>query len=246
MAFNEINVNTVYKTVLSILNKEQRGYLTPYEFNNLATQVQLEIFESYFENLNQQLRNPENGSEYADRVKMLQEKIARFETTSAINISGAGVGDLTTLSPDMHRLGTVELVYGSELPVEIQEVTRHEFNLSRRSKIAAPDLTWPIYYLEGNNINILPANATAAGPPAYVYNVQYIRKPADVVWGYSVGALGQYLYSAGVSTQFEISDVDQTEVILGILRYAGIVIRDTEIVQIASGLVNQQDQVEQS
>ena len=47
-----INVNEVYTTVLSILNKEQRGYLTPYEFNKIATQVQLEVFESYFENLN--------------------------------------------------------------------------------------------------------------------------------------------------------------------------------------------------
>ena len=28
-----INANTVYTTVLSILNKEQRGYLTPDEFN---------------------------------------------------------------------------------------------------------------------------------------------------------------------------------------------------------------------
>ena len=41
-----IDVNTVYTTVLSILNKEQRGYLTPFEFNNLGRQVQLEIFES--------------------------------------------------------------------------------------------------------------------------------------------------------------------------------------------------------
>ena len=56
MAFNNISVNTVYTTVLSILNKEQRGYITPYEFNNLANQVQLEVFESYFENLNQHIR----------------------------------------------------------------------------------------------------------------------------------------------------------------------------------------------
>ena len=41
-----INVNTVYTTVLTILNKEQRGYLTPFEFNNVANQVQLEVFES--------------------------------------------------------------------------------------------------------------------------------------------------------------------------------------------------------
>jgi len=47
-----INVNTVYQTVLSILNKEQRGYMTPDEFNKVGTQVQLEIFEKYFEDLN--------------------------------------------------------------------------------------------------------------------------------------------------------------------------------------------------
>ena len=43
-----INVNTVYQTVLLILNKEQRGYMTPVEFNKIGTQVQLEIFERYF------------------------------------------------------------------------------------------------------------------------------------------------------------------------------------------------------
>ena len=42
-----VNVDIVYKTVLLILNKEQRGNLTPDEFNKVATQVQLEIFESY-------------------------------------------------------------------------------------------------------------------------------------------------------------------------------------------------------
>jgi len=61
-----INVDKVYKTVLLIINKEQRGYLTPDEFNKIATQVQLEIFESYFETLNQQMRLPQNESEYGD------------------------------------------------------------------------------------------------------------------------------------------------------------------------------------
>jgi len=43
-----INVNSVYKTVLSILNKEQRGFLNPDEYNNIAKQVQLEILEKLF------------------------------------------------------------------------------------------------------------------------------------------------------------------------------------------------------
>ena len=60
-----INVNTVYQTVLLILNKEQRGYITPTEFNSIGTQVQLEIFEKYFEDMNQQIRVPQTDTDYA-------------------------------------------------------------------------------------------------------------------------------------------------------------------------------------
>jgi len=55
--------------------------MTPDEFNKTATQVQLEIFESYFDDLNQQLRVPDNDSEYADRQKNLQEKLAVFHSS---------------------------------------------------------------------------------------------------------------------------------------------------------------------
>jgi len=83
-----VNVNTVYKTVLLILNKEQRGYLTPDEFNKTATQVQLDIFNSYFETENQQLRIPDNDSEYSDRVKNVQEKISIFQTSGSCSYVG--------------------------------------------------------------------------------------------------------------------------------------------------------------
>ena len=43
-----MSINDVYKTVQAILNKEQRGYIAPQEFNKFAEQAQLEIFESYF------------------------------------------------------------------------------------------------------------------------------------------------------------------------------------------------------
>ena len=64
-----ISVDQVYRTVLLIMNKEQRGYLTPDDFNKIGTQVQLEMFNEYFEELNQQTRVPQNENEYANRVK---------------------------------------------------------------------------------------------------------------------------------------------------------------------------------
>ena len=43
-----VSVDTVYQKVLALINKEQRGYLTPQDFNLLADKAQMEIFESYF------------------------------------------------------------------------------------------------------------------------------------------------------------------------------------------------------
>ena len=51
-----ISVNTVYQRVLALANKEQRGYITPQEYNLLANQAQQEIFEQYFYDLNQRDR----------------------------------------------------------------------------------------------------------------------------------------------------------------------------------------------
>ena len=80
-----INVNTVYQTVLLILNKEQRGYITPDEFNKTATQVQLQIFQKYFEDLNQTSRVPQNDMDYADRVLGIDERISLFRKTKSIS-----------------------------------------------------------------------------------------------------------------------------------------------------------------
>ena len=79
-----VTIDTVYQRVLSILNKEQRGYITQNEFNKLATQVQQEIFEQYFEDLNQYLRQPGYQDEYADRVDNIEEKIALFKTFASV------------------------------------------------------------------------------------------------------------------------------------------------------------------
>ena len=43
-----VNIDRVYQKVLAIANKEQRGYITPQEFNLMADKAQMEIFNNYF------------------------------------------------------------------------------------------------------------------------------------------------------------------------------------------------------
>jgi hypothetical protein len=246
-----INVNTVYTTVLSILNKEQRGYLTPDEFNKVATQVQLEIFESYFENLNQQLRNPQNNTEYANRVKLLREKIATFETSAVATVALSGIFGQATLPADLHRFGMLEYTNSSKLPVEVEKLSRHMVLQARRSQLTSPSQDYPICYIEGNKLNILPGIATAAanagnGTGAQSYMVEYVKKPTSPQWAFTINSVGGYIYNGPGSVDFEISDVDQTELITKILMYTGVIIRDPELMQAAVGASAAQDQLEQS
>jgi len=74
-----VNINTVYQRVLAIANKEQRGYITPQEFNLFANQAQLDIFEQYFYDLNQFQLIPGNDTTHADMIDLLNEKIDIFE-----------------------------------------------------------------------------------------------------------------------------------------------------------------------
>ena len=90
-----VNIDTVYQRVLAIANKEQRGYVTPQEFNLLANQAQMEIFEQYFYDINQFSRARQNNFEYSNMLDILNDKLDNFkvslETTTIIdNLPGYG------------------------------------------------------------------------------------------------------------------------------------------------------------
>jgi len=190
-----VNVNTVYKTVLYILNKEQRGYITPDEFNTLGTQVQREIFEAYFEELNQQLRIPQNDSEYADRVTNLQEKIDIFNTSGPCTGSNP-----FTLPSNVHRIGSF-LYEGTSLAnnIAIQKVGRAEYALLKSSPLTKPSTSYPVYVEETTGAPSAAASRIIVYPSTEITSgvlCNYIKAPVDPRWGYSVGSLGQYIYDS--------------------------------------------------
>tara|TARA_R110002020_G_scaffold155009_1_gene335784 strand:+ start:164 stop:1186 length:1023 start_codon:yes stop_codon:yes gene_type:complete len=190
-----VNVNTVYKTVLYILNKEQRGYITPDEFNTLGTQVQREIFEAYFEELNQQLRVPQNDSEYANRVANLEEKIDVFNTSNLCTY----VNPYFTLPNDVHRIGSIKLDGNSVIPsIGIQKVNRAEYTLLNNSPLTKPTTSYPIYIGETTGAPSAAPSKIVVHPSSITSNVRcnYIKAPVDPRWGYSVGSLGQYIYDS--------------------------------------------------
>ena len=225
-----INVNTVYKTVLLILNQQQRGYMTPDEFNKVATQVQLNIFEKYEDDLNQQYRLPQNDTEYANRVENIEKKLQFFQRTGTV----AGTNPFTLNPTDIYRLGSV-FYKDTELT---QYAQRNELTQILRSPLTQPTETFPIFLYENDNLFVYPTSII--DPPNI--SISYLKTPADVVWGYGVGNLGQFEYNAGTSTDFELSVSEQSNVIIRILAYAGVIINDPTIIEVANMEIQQEQQ----
>lgn len=190
-----ISVDTVYKTVLLILNKEQRGYMTPDEFNRIGTQVQRELFEKCFEDLNQQVRVPQTDMDYADRVAATDEKIAEFKTESDQSVAEKAIGVTTspntfTVPSELYKLGSVTYEPNIHVYPEMQRLGRSEFYNIRKAPLVAPTKDFPVYLYEDNKCIIYPSDIISAND----IKMQYVKKPNDVRWGYYSGKLGQYVF----------------------------------------------------
>lgn len=219
-----VTIDTVYQRVLAIANKEQRGYITPQEFNLLANQAQLDIFEQYFYDLNQFSRLPGNETRYADMIDIIEEKISIFEKfRQDVSMSAGGVG---TLPANTHKLGAVSYNTGSGY-VEIEHINQNELNKYINSPLTAPTTTRPIYIKTSETaIQVYPTTISSA------VTCNYIAKPASVSWNYTT-VLGEPLYNAANSTNFELHESEETELVLKILELAGVTIKSPDLYQLS-------------
>jgi len=87
-------INEVRNTVLSVLNKNNFGYISPSDFNLFAENAQMEIFEEYFANYNKSI-NLENtrvaGSDYAEVEGPIAEALETFLVTNYLSHIGANI-----------------------------------------------------------------------------------------------------------------------------------------------------------
>ena len=230
-----ISIDTVYQRVLALANKEQRGYITPQEFNLFANQAQIEIFEQYFYDLNQWSRQHGNDTEFSDMLSLLEEKISLFEVernSTWTNANMPVVGGYITVPSEVYRLGTVRI--GSK---QVEMLTSKEFDATRFSPLTAPTLNRPIGYLTSEGLTIATGQSTFALPTTNPINVSYIKKPAKVEWGYFV-INHKALYDSNntKTTNFELHPSEESELVYRILAYAGITLQKPQLTQIAAGI----------
>ena len=238
-----VSIDTVYQRVLSILNKEQRGYVTPQEFNLFANQAQLDLFEQYFYDINQFGRLPGNDTEYSDMLKLLDEKIAIFETRANLVYSIAN--NSFTLPQDMYRLGTViyknsttklilDPALGPETPqttieeVTVERINANEFLYINSSPLTKPKNVRPIYVADNRGLKVYGDQEIQLD-----VDLTYIKQPAKVEWKYQM-VLGEALYDSTYSVDFELHASEETELVIKILELASLASKELAVTQIAT------------
>jgi len=229
-----VNIDDVYQKVLVFANKEQRGYITPQEFNLFANQAQREIFEQYFYDLNQFSRVHGDSGEYSDIIHNINEKIAIFETTDSFT-GGAFNGAPNNL----YRLGTVIYDHATLGSIEVEEVQQNEILYINASPLTRPTLTKPVYVRTGTvSISVFPTSIDDV-------DCTYIQAPTTPEWGYFViGNKALYDSSLSKTTHFQLHQSEESELVYKILKLAGVSMDKSGIMKAGQGMELSQVQQE--
>ncbi len=229
-------INSVRNTVMSILNKDNNGYITPEEFNSFAKQAQLEIFNQYFVDFKNSKLEDFKGMEssgYSDITKQMDQTIDYFSKNVPLVYDSPS--QTFAMPADWFLLNA--LYYNQK---EIEHVDQRNVYKLLQSNLTAPNTLYPAYVMQGDNMTIYPLTI--------VNNVEtyYVRFPYDPKWTYTlVNGSPLFNQSAGDYQDFELTKSDFPKLVIKICEYAGTSIREQEVVSAAKQQEVYMDQMAQ-
>ena len=224
-----VSIDTVYQRVLAMANKEQRGYITPQEYNLLANQAQMQIFESYFYAKDKREKldiGKDHYSTETDLVELISKKLAPFTTIQTVT---SGHTFPTTVSSDP-VFQTGKIWYNGRV-CQYVEPTEVEFMKDSARHSAATDGRGPVW----TNSNTSGRDILVYAPAVKTSGItcECITRPDPVAWGYIV-VNGKALYNSNTSTDFPLHISEEDTLVNKILELAGIVINKVGLVQTAA------------
>jgi hypothetical protein len=227
-------INSVRNTVMSILNKDNNGYITPEEFNSFAKQAQLEIFTQYIVDFKKSKLADFKGMEtsgYSDVTKQIDQTIDYFSKNVPLDY----VDGKFTMPTDWFLMNV--LYYNQK---EVEHVDQRQVYKLLQSNLTAPNELYPAYVMQGDSMTIYP--------DTIVDNVEtyYVRYPYDPKWTYTV-VNGSPLFNQSATDyqDFELTNADFAKLVVKICEYAGTSIREQEVVASAKQEEMYMDQMAQ-
>tara|TARA_B100001063_G_scaffold154487_1_gene144142 strand:- start:15 stop:737 length:723 start_codon:yes stop_codon:yes gene_type:complete len=231
-----MTIDEVYRLVQAFANKEQRGFITPSEFNLLAKQAELELYNKRLAIVMEKSQPKKAAGFYNESLSptLAKQDLSHFLSIASISFTNDTKPYLGTAS--LIKADYIESIFinndeehsiSTNIPVEI--VDNVNINQILRSSLVKPSIEYPIALLSesGANKKISMFPETIKECVLYYYLNDNTPK-----WGY-VTISGKPVYDHSSSTQFKLSQRCHGELVTKILEYLGVSIREAEVVQYA-------------
>ena len=227
-----LSINYVYQIVRDILQKDARGFITPVEFNRLATYAQEEVFQDIYALYTRALQKRTNRLEYKD---LIYNSITQIEDDlmpcKRNGVSLAQVSANNFSYPSDYKY-FISCSYNGITCEELRESTDYVLN-SR----TAPTTAYPAVERNYNVITAYPTSITSG------LTLTYYKIPRSLdasgnpssnnpTWAYDIVG-GQSVYNSTNSYQFELPESTYNKIIVRILQLSGMSIREAEVVAFA-------------
>jgi len=213
-----MNIDDIYQLVQTFSNKEQRGFVTSGDFNLLAKKAQMEIIKERLDIIRSGVQLKVAGANRYDVTPTRAKQDLSYILTKATLVYA---NNLFTIPTD--NLHLVELMYQGINPIDV--VDDHSINYLLRSTIASPSTDNPVALMYGGNIEVFPTAITSG------VTAKYYKEPAAPIWAYvSINTTNNPIYDDSNSTQFVLPATCHNELIIKILGYVGVNLRDVDIV----------------
>lgn len=235
-----VSIDLVYRTVQTIINKDNNGYVSPTEFNLIANKVQMDIFRNYFEEHNRDENKQNKGQTsrgYSNLALYERQRINQFSDVEIVVKDT--VKQIFNLPEDLYIIEDNGVTIADPLRQTsegnkvvnsvIEEAERDIIGFLNLSE-ASPTILYPVYERYSNFIKVYP-------PTINNIQIKYLRVPKPPKWTYRVIG-GKELFDPTLEDfkNFELHESELGNIIVRVLLEFGINLREAEVVQIADAL----------
>ena len=169
--------------------------------------------------------------------------VGNITTNTTAIVTNVNSPSILTLDANIFLVsGNQYVIYDDSVVNEAEKVTHSKITMLNNSLLTAPSTMFPAYTQEEPTLSLFPASVNTVG----AVQCQYIRYPKDPKWTYVnlIGGEPSFDQSQPDFQDFELSISDEPTLVLKILQYAGMSIRELQAVQFGQGLENFEDQQE--
>ena len=230
-------INSVRNTVLSVLNKNNYGYISPSDFNLFAQQAQMEIYEEYYSSYNKTI-NAENarvsGTEYADIENPIAEVLEGFLRNDTLSQVAPAtnqyyVPSLITTGYNFYMISRLTCFNGTTRLGDAEKVANARLYMLLDSMLTAPTTKYPSYIIEEDIITVYPDTINGVSS----LKCSYFRLPLDPKWTYINLPNGEPAFDQSQPDyqDFELPFEDEYKLVMKILQYCGMSIREIQVAQ---------------